>query len=59
MNDKCPKCGFKPLKYWFELNDDEKLAASVKLTPAELVDRKNLRICIRCWTTQSTQMELA
>ncbi len=49
MSDKCPKCDYKKLKTWDELDEDERMAAKVQPSEFSLKERKKHRFCVRCW----------
>ncbi len=50
-DNSCPKCGFRKMKAWNDLTDDqqflaERLPASAEYT---IKQRKKHRFCERCW----------
>lgn len=49
MSSKCPKCDYKKLKTWDELDEDEKMAAKVQPSEFCLKERKKHQFCVRCW----------
>lgn len=52
--EPCPKCGYRELKAWDDLTEDEKIIAGRLPASAEftLAERKKHRFCTRCWSEE-------
>lgn len=61
IDDGCPKCGYREMRSWDELTEEEMMIALRLPGSAEfsVEERKKHRFCTRCWFEDAARSAFA